>query len=74
VANDLGLHDWVLRRWVEEVQHEPTSAAQRSITQMTPMSADKELDIARLRQENERLRMECDILERLVAIAEETST
>ncbi|MGY4167597.1 IS3 family transposase [Bradyrhizobium sp. USDA 4529] len=61
VAKELGLRDSVLRRWVDKVQQEPTSAAWRPTTQATPMSADQAAEIARLRQENERLRMERDI-------------
>lgn len=37
------------------------SAARRPTTQATPMSADQAAEIARLRQENERLRLERDI-------------
>ncbi|MGF6430839.1 MULTISPECIES: transposase [Bradyrhizobium] len=62
VAKELGLRDSVLRRWVDKVRQEPTSAAWRPTTQATPMSADQAAEIARLRQENERLRMERDIL------------
>jgi transposase len=62
VAKELGLRGSVLRRWVEKVRQEPTSAARRPTTQATPMSADQASEIARLRQENERLRMERDIL------------
>jgi transposase len=62
VAKELGLRDSVLRRWVDKFRREPTSAARRPTTQATPMSADQAAEIARLRQENERLRMERDIL------------
>jgi transposase len=62
VAKELGLRDSVLRRWVDRVRQEPASAAWRPTTQATPMSADQASEIARLRQENERLRMERDIL------------
>ena len=62
VAKELGLRDSVLRRWVDKLRPEPASAAWRPITQATPMSADQASEIARLRQENERLRMERDIL------------
>jgi len=55
VAKELGLRDSVLRRWVENLRPEPTSAAQRPITQAALMSADQA-------EENERLRMERDIL------------
>ncbi|MCA6105549.1 transposase [Bradyrhizobium australafricanum] len=65
VAKELGLRDSVLRRWVDKVRQEPTSAAWRPTTQATPMSADQAAEIARLRQENERLRMERDILKKL---------
>jgi transposase len=33
VGKELGLRDSVLRRWVEKVRQEPTSAAWRSTTQ-----------------------------------------
>ncbi|ANW00214.1 transposase [Bradyrhizobium icense] len=61
VAKELGLRESVLRRWVEQFGPQPTSAARRPTTQATPMSADQASEIARLRQENERLRMERDI-------------
>jgi transposase len=62
VAKELGLRDSVLRRWVERLGREPTAAARRPMTQATPTSADQAAEIARLRHENERLRMERDIL------------
>lgn len=58
VAKELGLRDSVLRRWVDKFRRERASAAWRPTTQATPMSADQASEIARLRQENERLRME----------------
>ncbi|WP_456791509.1 IS3 family transposase [Bradyrhizobium sp. USDA 4506] len=67
VAKEFGLRDSVLRRWVDKVRQEPTSAAWRPTTQATPMSADQAAEIARLRQENERLRMERDILKKSIA-------
>src|SRR5215208_4290231 len=60
VAKELGLRDSVLRRWMEQFEPQTTSAARRPTTQATPMSADQAAEIAR--QENERLRMERDIL------------
>ncbi|MCA1510224.1 transposase [Bradyrhizobium sp. NBAIM01] len=62
VAKELGLRDSVLQRWVDKLRQEPTSAAWRHTTQATPMSGDQASEIARLRHENERLRMERDIL------------
>ena len=63
VAKELGLRDSVLRRWVEHrgARREPTAAA-RPTTQATLPSADHAAEIARLQRENERLRMERDIL------------
>ena len=70
VAKELGLRDSVLRRWVEQrgAGHEPTAAARRPVTQATPSSADQAAEVARLQRENERLRMERDILKKSIAI------
>lgn len=70
VAKELGLRDSVLRRWVEKagMRHEPTAAPRRPGTQAALPSADQAAEIARLRQENERLRMEKDILKKSIAI------
>ncbi|WP_143198564.1 transposase, partial [Bradyrhizobium sp. AS23.2] len=67
VAKELGLRDSVLRRWVEQraVRLEPTAATRRSTTQATLPSADHAAEIARLQRENERLRMERDILKKV---------
>ena len=74
VAKELGLRDSVLRRWVKQFAPQPTSAARRPATQATPMLADQASEIARLRQENERLRMERDILKKSIAIFAGTRT
>lgn len=68
VAKELNLRDSVLRRWVDQYRSKPTAAAQRSITQAPLMSADQASEIAQLRRENERLRMERDILKKSIAI------
>jgi transposase len=70
VAKELGLRDSVLRRWVEKagMRHAPTVASPRPTTQAALLSADQAAEIARLRQENERLRMEKDILKKSIAI------
>ncbi len=64
VAKELGLRHSVLRRWVEQpgTRREPTSASRCPTTQATLPSADHAAEIARLQRENERLRMERDIL------------
>ena len=76
VANELGLRDSVLRRWVEKLAggHEPTAAPRRPITQAALPSADQAAEIARLQRENERLRMERDILKKSIAIFAGTRT
>ena len=70
VAKELGLRDSVLRRWVEQrgVSREPTAATWRPTTQAAAPSADHAAELARLQQENERLRMERDILKKSIAI------
>jgi len=76
VAKELGLRDSVLRRWVElrRAGREPTAAARRPTTQATLPSADHAAEIARLQRENERLRMERDILKKSIAIFAGTRT
>ena len=70
VAKELGLRDSVLRRWVElrGAGREPTAAVRHPTTQATLPSADHAAEIARLQRENERLRMERDILKKSIAI------
>jgi transposase len=62
VANELGLRDSVLRRWMEQLGggREPTAATRRPMTQAALPSADQAAEIARPQRENERLRMERD--------------
>ena len=74
VAKELGLRDSVLRPWVDKLRQEPASAAGRPTTQATPMPADQASEIARLREENERLRMERDISKKSIAIFAGTRT
>ena len=76
VAKELGLRDSVLRRWVERrgTGREPTAATWRPITQAALPSADQAAEIARLHRENERLRMERDILKKSIAIFAGTRT
>ena len=76
VANELGLRDSVLRRWVEKLAagHEPTAAPRHPIAQAALPSADQAAEIARLQRENERLRMERDILKKSIAIFAGTRT
>jgi transposase len=70
VAKELGLCDSALRRWVVQrgAGREPTAATQRPTTQAALPSADQAAEISRLQRENERLRMERDILKKSIAI------
>ncbi|GLI25298.1 transposase [Xanthobacter flavus] len=65
VAQELGLHETVLRRWVRDLAPQTPGPARRPILQAAaPSSADLAAGNARLRPESERLRMERDILKK----------
>lgn len=65
VAQELGLDEVVLRRWVRDLAPQVTGPARRPILQAAaPLPADLAAENARLRRENARLRMERDILKR----------
>jgi transposase len=74
VAEELGIQSSMLRRWRNAVGV-PAGASRRPDTQATPPQAggpgDQRAEIARLRREVERLRMERDILKKTVAIFSE---
>jgi len=69
VAAELGLHETVLRRWVMHSRTQATGTARRPITQApAPSPSDLVSEVARLRRENDRLRMERDILKKAALI------
>jgi transposase len=69
VAAELGLNETVLRRWVARLGGEATGPSRRPITQApAPSPSDLVSEVARLRRENERLRMERDILKKAALI------
>ncbi len=69
VAAELGLHETVLRRWMMQFGAQATGAAWRPTTQApAPSPSDLAAEVARLRRENERLRMERDILKKAALI------
>src|ERR1700752_1292370 len=70
VAKELGLRDSVLRRGGEQrgTRGEPRAGPRPPTTQATLPSADHAAEIARLQRENERLRMERDILKKSIAM------
>jgi transposase len=69
VAAELVLNERVLRRWVVRLGSEATGTAGRPITQApVPSPSDLVSEVTRLRRENERLRMERDILKKVALI------
>jgi transposase len=74
IADELGIQPSMLRNWRNAVGV-PAGASRRPDTQAAPPQAgspaDQSAEIARLRREVERLRMERDILKKTVAIFSE---
>ena len=80
VAAEVGTHHTLLSRWVRRYGPSaglagtasaalpPRSAATSSFKPVPVLHADQAAEIARLRRENERLRMERDILKKGIAI------
>jgi transposase len=69
VAIELGLHETVLRRWMTEFGTQATGSPRRSSTQAAvPSPSDLVAEVARLRRDNDRLRMERDILKKAALI------
>ncbi|MDQ1152816.1 transposase [Brevundimonas sp. SORGH_AS 993] len=69
VARELGLHETVLRRWMTQFGVQATGTSRRPTTQASsPSPSDLAAELARLRRENSRLRMERDILKKAALI------
>ena len=69
VARELGLHETVLRRWMMQYGTQATGPARRPHTQApAPSPSDLVADNARLRRENDHLRMERDIIKKAALI------
>jgi transposase len=69
VATELGLHETLLRRWVKQFSAQATGTTRRPITQAAvPSPSDLVSEVARLRRENDRLRMARDILKKAALI------
>lgn len=58
VANDLGIHDSLLRRWIRE------AASPAKARQSGSDAAELAKEVSRLRRENARLKMERDIIKK----------
>lgn len=68
VANDLGVHDSLIRNWKKTFERDGTLAAEVS------SSSSVEEELKRLREENRQLKMERDILKKATAFfAKESS-
>jgi transposase len=72
VARDLDIHESLLRRWQRKLEARQARAArvQTSPTVAASLIVEQE-EIRKLKRENERLRMERDILKKAVAIFSE---
>lgn len=70
VAAELDVHETVLRHWIGQfgAGAAPSAAASRTALGAGPSIADQAAEIAQLRRENERLRMERDILKKAALI------
>src|SRR3990167_3017297 len=69
VARELGLHETVLRRWMMQYGTQATGPAGPPPTQAPPPPpSDLAAENARLRRENDHLRMERDILKKAALI------
>jgi transposase len=72
IANELGISPSMLRNWRNRSEGRNVGSALRPIPAPAPHSApDSGSEISRLRRENDRLRMERDILKKAVAIFSE---
>jgi transposase len=73
VAKDLGIHESLLRRWRRKLEVRQARAAGVSPSGTVAASALVEQEeIRKLKRENERLRMERDVLRKAIAIFPET--
>ena len=69
VADELGLHETVLRRWMRRFDQSETGPARRPITQVQgPSPADLAAENARLKRELQKAEMEREILKKAALI------
>jgi transposase len=72
IASELGISPSMLRNWRNRSEGQNAGSALRLTSASAPHSApDSASEISRLRRENDRLRMERDILKKAVAIFSE---
>ena len=69
VAEELGLHETVLRRWIRRFDPPETGPVRRPVTQAQgPSPADLAAENARLKRELQKAEMERDILKKAALI------
>jgi transposase len=71
IARELGISPSMLRNWRNRREGRNAGSAPHPIPGTTASSLDPAAEISRLRRENDRLRMERDILKKAVAIFSE---
>jgi len=64
VARDLGVSTWSLRRWIEQARTGQTQSEPKTLSVETP----EQRELRRLRQDNEYLRRQRDILKKALGI------
>lgn len=69
VAAEIDVHETVLRHWIDQLGSDAKAVKSKRATSVVgPSLADQAAEIAQLRRENERLRMERDILKKAALI------
>ena len=68
VAEELGLHETVLRRWIRRFDPSETGAARRPIPQQGPSPADLAAENARLKRDLQKAQTEREILKKAALI------
>src|SRR5690349_14440424 len=72
VAKDLGIHESLLRRWRRELEaHQARTAGLKPSSAVAASVLVEQEEIRKLKRENERLRMERDVLEKAISIFSE---
>jgi transposase len=72
VAKDLGIHESLLRRWRRKLEaHRARAAGVSSSATVAASVLVEQEEIRKLKRENERLRMERDVLKKAIAIFSE---
>jgi transposase len=71
VARELGIQPSMLRAWRKRLRRPEEPPRPGSVQAAAPAASDQAAEIARLKRENERLRMEKEILKKTLSIVSE---